>query len=184
MCVYVYILCVLKPGLADGRNDTCKHINSHINTHIQYLRLIERDIPLDVDEIEGDYLRDHIRKNGCCGATELLKLYAWLLTDYHRVVHLDMDSMVLQSLDELYDMEDKDLIYTCDYGMMTKGSKACPVQGGFFVLRPNQEDFDGLVAVMKKGDFREGSAWGGENIGWYWGGMTIQGRWVGVQCVK
>lgn len=138
-------------------------------------RLLERDIPVDITTIKGKYLREHIAKNGCCGATELLKLYAWLLTDYHRVVHLDMDSMVVQPMDELYDMEGKDFLYTCDYGMMTKGSKACPVQGGFFVLRPNEADYQGLLATVKEGDFREGSAWGGEGIGWFWGGMTIQG---------
>jgi len=86
-----------------------------------------------------------------------------------------MDSLLLQPLDELFELPGKDFIYTCDYGMMTPGSKACPVQGGFFVLRPNEEDFKGLLDTVKLGDFREGSAWGGEHIGWYWGGMTIQG---------
>lgn len=87
-----------------------------------------------------------------------------------------MDSLLLQPIDELFELPGKDFLYTCDYGMMTPGSKACPVQGGFFVLRPNEEDFKGLLDTVKLGDFREGSAWGGEHIGWYWGGMTIQGR--------
>lgn len=138
-------------------------------------RVLERDIPLDINDIQGDYLRERIAKNGCCGATELLKLYAWRLTDYHRVVHLDMDSLLLQPLDELFDLSGKDFLYTCDYGMMTRGSKACPVQGGFLILKPNEEDFKRLVNTVKLGDFRAGSAWGGEHIGWYWGGMTIQG---------
>ncbi|GAB5031602.1 Hypothetical protein NocV09_00601550 [Nannochloropsis oceanica] len=138
-------------------------------------KVLERDIPLDINEIQGDYLRERIAKNGCCGATELLKLYAWRLTDYHRVVHLDMDSLLLQPLDELFDLSGKDFLYTCDYGMMTRGSKACPVQGGFLILKPNEEDFKRLVNTVKLGDFRAGSAWGGEHIGWYWGGMTIQG---------
>ena len=136
-------------------------------------------MPLDVTTIKGEFLREKIVKNGCCGASELLKLYAWLLTDYHRVVHLDMDSMVLQSMDELYDLEHLDLIYTCDYGMMTPGSTACPVQGGFFVLRPDPAIFHELVGIVQEGDYREGSAWGGSGIGWFWGGMTIQGGWVG-----
>jgi hypothetical protein len=76
------------------------------------------------------------------------------LTDYWRVVHLDMDSLVLGSFDALLGL-DASLIYTCDYNMMAQsvraklaaqqaGSadaerdvavRACPVQGGFAVVR-------------------------------------------------
>lgn len=45
------------------------------------IRILEKDLPLQVDEIEGEYLRDKIKKNGCCGASELLKLYSWQLTE-------------------------------------------------------------------------------------------------------
>lgn len=141
-------------------------------------RLIERGLPLEIGEIKGAFLRQNIVKNGCCGASELLKLYAWMLTDYHRVVHLDMDSLVLQSMDELFDME-MDLIYTCDYGMMTPHSKACPVQGGFFILRPDPEHYENMVGIVKEGEFNDSKGWGASGIGWFWGGMTIQGEWDG-----
>ena len=108
---------------------------------------MERGLPLRIEDIRGDYLREKIVKNGCCGASELLKLYAWLLTEYHRVVHLDMDSMVLQPMDELFDKEGIDIVYTCDYGMMTPGSKACPVQGGFFVIRPDPAIYLSLIHI-------------------------------------
>lgn len=137
--------------------------------------MIERDIPVDITDIQGTFLREHIAKSGCCGATELLKLYAWTLTDYHRVVHLDMDSMLLQPMDELFDKEDKTFMYTCDYGMTNKMLKACMVQGGFLLLRPNVTEFERLVDTVKIGDFRQGSGWGGKGIGWGYGGMTIQG---------
>lgn len=137
-------------------------------------RLIEKDLPLRIADIKGDYLRERIEKNGCCGATELLKLYSWSFTEYHRVVHLDMDSLMLGPMDELFEM-DKDLIYTCDYGMMTKGSAACPVQGGFIVVKPSLAVFGELVDTVLEGDYRDGGAWGGTHIGWFWGGMTIQG---------
>ena len=65
-------------------------------------RVLERDVPVRVEDIKGDYLRSHIKNNGCCGERELLKLWAYSLVEYHRVVHLDMDSMVLQSMDELF----------------------------------------------------------------------------------
>lgn len=37
----------------------------------------------------------------CCGADEFIKLHAYTLTDFHRVVHLDADTLVLHPMDEL-----------------------------------------------------------------------------------
>ncbi len=39
-----------------------------------------------------------MRDSGCCGANEFLKLWAYTLTEYHRVVHLDMDSVVFRNM--------------------------------------------------------------------------------------
>ena len=50
-------------------------------------RVLVKELPLKIDEIRGQYLRERIGTNGCCGAWELLKLYSWTLTEYHRVVH-------------------------------------------------------------------------------------------------
>ena len=65
--------------------------------------MLEKKLPVEVEEIQGKLLREKISSNGCCGGWELLKLYAWTLTEYHRVVHLDVDSLVLQNFDELFD---------------------------------------------------------------------------------
>ena len=35
-----------------------------------------------------------MEKGGCCGPAELMKFFAYTLTDYHRVVHLDTDVLV------------------------------------------------------------------------------------------
>ena len=37
---------------------------------------------------------NHMKESGCCGADEFLKLWAYTLIEYERVVHLDMDSMI------------------------------------------------------------------------------------------
>jgi hypothetical protein len=65
--------------------------------------LIERAVPVKVEEIEGEYLRSRIEKNGCCGAKELIKLEALTFTQYPIVVHLDMDFILLSPLDALFD---------------------------------------------------------------------------------
>lgn len=134
-------------------------------------------------EIHGEYLRSKIGHNGCCGAWELLKLYSWNLTEYHRVVHVDMDAFLLQNIDELYD-DDSELwggdsvraLYTYDWTMAHRpwGINP-PVQGGFFVAKPDPGTYEAMVDVIRQGDYRAGKGWGGTGAGTYYGGMTIQG---------
>ena len=61
-----------------------------------------RDTPFNVSAIKGDFLREHIIKSGCCGEREYLKLYSYALLEYPIVVHLDLDSLILKPLDDLF----------------------------------------------------------------------------------
>jgi len=65
--------------------------------------LVERGTPVAVKDIEGDFLRHNIEKNGCCGEKELVKLEAYTLVEHPVVVHLDLDVLVLKPLDALFD---------------------------------------------------------------------------------
>eukprot|EP00611_Tribonema_gayanum_P001806 TRINITY_DN1131_c0_g2_i1.p2 TRINITY_DN1131_c0_g2~~TRINITY_DN1131_c0_g2_i1.p2 ORF type:complete len:346 (-),score=88.04 TRINITY_DN1131_c0_g2_i1:484-1521(-) len=136
-------------------------------------RVLERGLPLDLDTIETD-LRERLKTTtaGCCGAKELIKLWAFTLTEYHRVIHVDIDAMVLQPLDE-WIAKDVDLVYTED-APMASNKHNMPVQGGFLLLRPSLEIFQTLVEIVRKGDFT-GDGWNKSGIGWFWGGDTIQG---------
>jgi alpha-N-acetylglucosamine transferase len=61
-------------------------------------------------------------------ASELIKLWAFALPEYHRVVHLDVDAMLLQPLDELFE-QTAELVYTTDVMMADKKNKHnMPVQ--------------------------------------------------------
>jgi hypothetical protein len=136
-------------------------------------RIIEKDLPVAVSEIENQDYAQRMVNSGCCGADEFLKLWAFTLTEYHRVVHLDMDSIVFKNMDELYH-QDYELLFTGDYNMIA-GSPFPPAQGGFFVIRPSLETFQEFQSIIRKGDHRPGSGWGGSHIGNFWGGQTIQG---------
>lgn len=156
--------------------------------------LLEREVFVKVEEIEGEFLREKIASNGCCGEKELIKLEAYTLTDYPIVVHLDLDVLVLKPLDELFDAmlegtilaeaslqwpekETPPLInafYTVDYNMVYPGTKYKPVQGGFLVTRPDMDVYERFKSVVKEGDFRHGSGWGGK-VGPFYGSMTFQG---------
>ncbi len=65
--------------------------------------LVRRETPVKVQDIEGEFLRESIEKNGCCGEKELVKLEAYTLVQHPIVVHLDLDVLVLKPLDALFD---------------------------------------------------------------------------------
>ena len=157
----------------------------------------ERETPVAVEDIRGDILRERIVKNGCCGEKELIKLEAFTLTEHKVVVLLDLDVLVMKSMDKLFDFildprktpssddllrpDDKipesiDLLYTTDYAMVKPNRKVKPTQGGFVILRPNRTVYDDFVAIVTEGDFRNsnGHGWGGKT-GLFWGAMTFQG---------
>ena len=61
-------------------------------------KIIEKTLPVSLEEIENQDYAIKMKDSGCCGADEFLKLWAYTLTEYHRVVHLDMDSLVLNNM--------------------------------------------------------------------------------------
>lgn len=65
--------------------------------------VLERDVPVAVEDIEGDSLREKVVNNGCCGEMEFIKLWAYTLVEHPIVVHLDLDTFLLQPLDPLFD---------------------------------------------------------------------------------
>lgn len=56
--------------------------------------VIEATTPINVSAIPHKFLREKINKNGCCGASELIKLNAYRLLQYKKVVHLDADTIL------------------------------------------------------------------------------------------
>jgi len=140
--------------------------------------VIEFPPPITSAEIKGKHLRETIDKSGCCGTLELLKLYAWKLEQFDRVLAMDMDTIWMQNLDALFerDLEPGAVMFTYDHAMdAPKQSRAPPVQGGFLLLRPSAKTFEHMIDIVREGDFRQNTGWGGTKIGWCWGGQTVQG---------
>jgi len=155
--------------------------------------VLVKEVPINVSEIEGTFLREHVYKSGCCGDKEFLKLYAYTLMDFPIVVHLDLDSLILQPLDELFDAmlgdeshseisvmynnempRNIEAFFSKDYNMINPGHKHPGVQGGFLVIKPNMEYFEEYKSIILKGDFRSGGGWDGK-YGGYFGAQQIQG---------
>jgi len=166
-----------------------------------YTTLI-RNTPFDAKDIRKEFLREHIDGASCCGRKEFIKLYAYTLVDHPVAVILDLDSLVLKPLDDLFDamiLEDYDVVgsslipihdkknnamnlpkkidafYTRDYNMVNAGGeKYAGVQGGFLMARPSEAIFEEYIDIVLEGDYREGQGWGG-HYGYFFGGMQIQG---------
>lgn len=125
-------------------------------------KVIEFAPPIRAEDIRGEHLRKTIDNSGCCGSLELLKLRAYELVEYHRVLLLDMDSMLIKNIDHLFEADDQySLQFTWDHAMDNKNSGAPPVQGGFLLLKPDETVFSELMEVVREGDFRPGLGWGG-----------------------
>jgi hypothetical protein len=60
--------------------------------------ILEKGLPVELEDIENQDYVQQMRKSGCCGASEFLKLWAYTLTDYERVIHLDMDSIIFKNM--------------------------------------------------------------------------------------
>jgi len=160
--------------------------------------LLIRDTPVDVTKIKGQFLREHIVKSGCCQEKELIKLWAYTIIDHPIVVHLDIDTLILQPFDELYDamlygpttsnMEKIKLMFsnlpipkkinayfTRDYNLIRPGKDHIGMQGGFFIIRPNMTIFEEYQSIILEGNFKAFVGWGGLGYGGYYGAQQIQG---------
>jgi hypothetical protein len=163
-----------------------------------------KETPFNETEIQNQKLRS-AQKNSCCGAKEYLKLYSYLQFDYPVVVHLDLDTIILKPMDDVFDLMldpsfDRseissmwlkpeefpprvDFVFTRDYNMVEPPRRQphqIGVQGGFLVIRPNATDFQRYVDILLSpsgGDFQAGAGWGGSSLayGGYYGAATIQG---------
>jgi hypothetical protein len=134
-----------------------------------------KDRPVTLDDVEvtprSKSYRQGADRSGCCGLAELMKLYALQLTEYHRVVHIDFDALILKNIDHLMDLPDHyELLYTNG----TLDNEA--LSGGVLIFKPNPQSFEEIMAIIRTGDFRyDGSGWFGSRLGYTYGGETVQG---------
>ncbi|KAL7517855.1 hypothetical protein ACHAWX_002732 [Stephanocyclus meneghinianus] len=181
-----------------------KHCARPTLEQLGYKVLIRR-APVDSKYIEGQYLRENVSSDGCCGDKEFIKLHAYSLVDHPAIVHLDLDTLVLKPMDSLFDIiiqgpptdgnngglgvafgepivsshlgskHNINAFFTRDYDIAHREMKHVGVQGGFLVLRPSLLAFAEFSTLIRKGDFRADGGWGGLGFGPFSGSMSFQG---------
>jgi hypothetical protein len=177
----------------------CSHL-----LHDAGFEIVIKDAPVQQQEIRGEFLRKRIHREWCCGHDEFIKLYAYTLPE-PIVVHLDVDFVIHQPMDEVFDalLYDKDsaigkaareriprerptdpfpdlpkAMMTRDWPQVMPGRRA-GYQAGFLVARTNPAVTDEVIEIIKEGNFVEGfqreNGWGGLGYGGFVGAMAMQG---------
>jgi len=163
--------------------------------------LIVIDQPVRAKDIRGEFLRENIKSEWCCGAAEFVKLHAYKLTDYPIVVHVDIDFAFYKPMDDLFDVmllpdssdarsriplervSDEwptrvDAFMTRDWGQVPPGRTPL-FQAGFIVLRPDVTVHDKLVEIIREGNYTKGY---GPDAGW--GSLGKYGIMVGAKAAQ
>eukprot|EP00429_Kryptoperidinium_foliaceum_P007949 CAMPEP_0176019710 /NCGR_PEP_ID=MMETSP0120_2-20121206/9529_1 /TAXON_ID=160619 /ORGANISM="Kryptoperidinium foliaceum, Strain CCMP 1326" /LENGTH=370 /DNA_ID=CAMNT_0017352791 /DNA_START=401 /DNA_END=1513 /DNA_ORIENTATION=+ len=170
-------------------HEDCKS-HAHALDRLGYQAII-RPSPVKKEEIKGDFLRNHIEHENCCGSAEFIKLHAYNLMEHPIAVHWDMDVALFQPMDDLFDS----MLYSANSveGMLARSrlelqhperplpnridafitrditsskpwEKHQGVQGGFLVARPSESNFDRYLAFIRDGNYTKGR---GDGSGWH-----------------
>jgi hypothetical protein len=179
--------------------EACSHLLQDVGFEISIV-----DPPVQVSEIQGEFLRKSIHKEWCCGADEFIKLYAYELPQ-PVIVHVDIDFAFYKPMDDLFDaiLYDKDspegkaarsviplerpeesypdtigAFITRDWPQVIPGRKA-GYQAGFLVARRDPNIVKEVVEVIKEGNYVDGfgrdNGWGGAGYGGFVGAKAMQG---------
>eukprot|EP00980_Cylindrotheca_fusiformis_P018078 scaffold5799_cov110-Cylindrotheca_fusiformis.AAC.5 len=170
-------------------HENCKH-HAHVLDRLGYTSLV-RPSPVQLDEIQPGWYRDHVEGENCCGSAEFVKLYAYTLTDHPVTVHWDLDVAIFQPMDDLFDSiiyphdspqgkaarsrldrqhperelpERIDAFLTRDITSSTPWEVHQGAQGGFLVARPSMSHFEKYLEFIKEGNYVKGR---GNDKGWY-----------------
>lgn len=79
------------------------------------------------------------KNNNCCKGQEYLKLYAWMFSDYDRVMMVDTDIIFLQNVD---------FLFSCPVPFLYTRGLMSPLNGGMIVLTPSDKDFEAMTTIL------------------------------------
>jgi len=184
-------------------HENCAHHAPALES-VGYKTLI-RKTPIDRNEIRNEFYKKTVEAEVCCGIAEFIKMYAYTLVQHPVVVHFDLDKIIMQPLDDLFDAiiyhynsmegifsrkrietewpEDHlpkkiDAFFTRDYTSSWPWKKIAGVQGGLLVLRPSQKVFQKYMDIILEGNYTSGFD---NNCGW--GGLGY-GGWIGAKAFQ
>jgi len=184
-------------------HENCAH-HAPVLKSVGYETII-KGTPIDRNQIKNDFYKRTVESEVCCGSAEFIKMYAYTLTKHPVVVHFDLDKIVLNPMDDLFDAmiytkdskmgmaarkriqmewpednlpEQIDAFFTRDYTSSWPWKKIAGVQGGLLVLRPNETVFHKYMDIILEGNYKSGF-----NNECGWDGLGY-GGWVGAKAFQ
>lgn len=166
-------------------------------------KVLSRSSPVELKYIQGEYLRERLPNDGCCGVNEFTKLHAYTLVDHPAVVLMDLDSLVMKPLDNLFDVmtggapligndnievafgdpiksphydhnKGINAFFTREYNIADDSMEHVAVQGGFLVIKPSLMQYADFSAVIREGEFQQEGGWAGLGFGPFEGSTAFQ----------
>jgi len=157
--------------------------------------------PVKLDGIQGEYLKTNAPLDGPGGIKDLIRLYAYKLTNYDVVTLVDFTTLVLQPPDDMFNLivdggnhapahmshqegistnprlpSRVDVVYTRDYTTVTPKQWTTGMNLSFLPIRPSMDAFNELVDIYTKGDYDSELGWGGDHeYGVFQGSMLTTG---------
>ena len=166
-------------------------------------KVLSRSSPVELKYIHGEYLRERLPNDGCCGVNEFTKLHAYTLVDHPAVVLMDLDSLVMKPMDNLFDVmiggapligngnievafgdpiqsphydrsKGINAFFTREYNIADDTMEHVAVQGGFLVIKPSLMQYADFSSVIRVGEYQQEGGWAGLGFGPFEGSTAFQ----------
>merc|ERR1740127_304890 len=122
---------------------------------------------------------------------DLHKLWGMTLTEYDRVLIMDVDTMLFEPLDDVFELsKDFSLTSTIDWGMVQRNGRFPPIQTGFLLFNPalTAQQVPEILSIYKRGQWSQemsaddkeyvptqNGGWERSDVGSFYGGATTAG---------
>jgi len=169
---------------------TCEGNNRALLLKSLGYKIMVMDIPVPLTDIQGAFLRNSIVKVGGGGEKDWIKINVFSLHHYAIAVLLDIKTIILQPLDELFNLFSRqqddlvpvfsgevvptakthkdiqpsvlNLLFARVYTTVEPQNFATGINTAFLVLRPSLDIFNEMKTVLATGSYNYANGWGSQ----------------------
>ena len=119
------LLCLINEGISEESKNILDYFN------IKYKEVNKINYDVDYEDFEQDYYKNTFDK-----------LSIFQLTEYKKIVYLDLDLLILENIDDLFCYNGPAMAYDHPFSNLHNS--------GVMVIEPNINDYNGLIKIMIK----------------------------------
>lgn len=134
--------------------------------------------PVYIKEVRGLEFLQYARNDGYYGIRDYIRLNAFNLVEHPVVVVLDLTTLILQPMDQLFAPligveTSMKAFYAKDYSAVTVQTLQTGID--FLIAKPSVSVYDELIGRLREERFQGEKGWGGLGFGGFNGAMTTGG---------